>query len=435
MVPRCHHPVRLPFLVGVVLMVNGAWMAAQTTNGSSPGAPSTLHVESTLVLVPTLVLDRHGSIVYGLHANDFILTDDGVAQPLTLHPDTDNEPLALVVVMEAGAAKQMSGWQPGSRKEPPNRFRQLPLMIEAIAGNVTHKVALVGFDSKPHLLLKFTPDMTRIAPAIHDYSEEDSDNNGAAILDSIGFAVDLLSRQPPQYRRAILLLSETNDRGSLLPLADALRAITNTNTTIFSLAYSSGATAASRYGSKHLPTKRAPNRVDVQDPDVQDPAIEDAASGLPATLATSVLRSLFTGVTFENPTPYQAGGCIAKDPSANSALNQGTALYDCAGDLLPPLALAKMAAIAAVDGIRQNIPETVAKLTGGEYFRFNDQRSLDNALATVANHVPNRYVLSFQPQSPHPGPHALHLQVKDYDKLDISTRTSYWADSPAATPH
>jgi hypothetical protein len=48
-------------------------------------------------------------------------------------------------------------------------------------------------------------------------------------------------------------------------------------------------------------------------------------------------------------------------------------------------------------------------------------------MLTVSNHVPNRYVLSFRPEAPHPGLHTLKLQLKDYPNLEITARRNYWA--------
>jgi hypothetical protein len=109
--------------------------------------------------------------------------------------------------------------------------------------------------------------------------------------------------------------------------------------------------------------------------------------------------------------------------------------FDCLGQLLPPLALAKMAAIAMVGSLQRNVPETVAQLTGGEYFKFENNRSLVRSLLTISNHVPNRYVLSFQPQSPHPGFHAVELKLKDHPGLRLTARRGYWADSDADAAH
>jgi hypothetical protein len=109
--------------------------------------------------------------------------------------------------------------------------------------------------------------------------------------------------------------------------------------------------------------------------------------------------------------------------------------------IAPPLALAKMAAIAATDGLKRNVPETVAHLTGGEYFKLTDAKTLERSLATISNHIPNRYVLSFQPQSPHPGLHVINLSLPNYAKLAVTARTSYWVDleatssNPLTNPH
>jgi hypothetical protein len=87
-----------------------------------------------------------------------------------------------------------------------------------------------------------------------------------------------------------------------------------------------------------------------------------------------------------------------------------------------------MAAIAAMDGMRRNVPETVAHLTGGEYFKLTNAKSLERSLALIANHIPNRYVLSFEPQSPHPGLHSIGLRLRERPGLSITARSSYWAN-------
>jgi hypothetical protein len=87
-----------------------------------------------------------------------------------------------------------------------------------------------------------------------------------------------------------------------------------------------------------------------------------------------------------------------------------------------------MEAIRIADGLQKNVPETVAELTGGEYFKFENNRSLVRGMLTISNHVPNRYVLSFQPTAPHAGFHAVQLKLKDEKGLKLSARTGYWAD-------
>jgi VWFA-related protein len=384
-----------------------ASLSAQTA--SLPSAQtSLLSTRSTLVLVPALVRGKTGDLVYMLTASDFVLTDDGIPQKLTLEQDTGGEALALVVAIEIGGA--------GAREF--NKFPSIapPLapMLESIIGNVPHKVAVVTFDSKPTLLQDFTSNIDTAANAIrtltpgcsrqhhlddcasplatHDVGLGD---NGAAILDSLGFSVDLLRNQPTNYRRAILLISETLDRGSHLTIEEALRAISDTNTAIYSIGFSTGKSEAAHYASRELPTQPG-------------------------------------GLWMANHHPNPTGGCMSKndpDPDPDATHNRAIQAYDCLTQLAPPLALAKMAAIAAGDGLRRNIPEAVARLTGGEYFKLTNPANLEQDFATISNHIPNRYVLSFQPQSPHPGLHAVSLSVPGYAKLQVTARTSYWADA------
>jgi VWFA-related protein len=370
-----------------------------------------LSTRSTLVLAPALVRTKTGDLVFTLTANDFVLTDDGIPQKLTLEQDTGGEPLALVVVIEIGGA--------GAREF--NKFSSiapaLAPMLASIVGNVRHKVAVVAFDSRPTLLQNFTSNLDSAADAvasltpgctrqhhlencasplaIHNLGLGD---NGAAILDALGFSVDLFRNQPREYRRAILLISETLDRGSHLKLEDALRAISDTNTVIYSIGFSTGKSEAAHYASRQLPTQ-------------------------PGAL------------WMENHHPNPPTGCMGKDPDLDpdATHNKAIQAYDCLTQLVPPLALAKMGAIAATDGLKRNVPETVAHLTGGEYFKLTDAKTLERSLATISNHIPNRYVLSFQPQSPHLGLHVLSLSLPNYSKLAITARTSYWADPDAAS--
>jgi len=142
------------------------------------------------------------------------------------------------------------------------------------------------------------------------------------------------------------------------------------------------------------------------------------------------LDLLINGIALQNPNPGPAKGCMsASDPTVVVAKNPVVRAFDCLGILAPPLALAKVAAIATTEDMRRNIPETVAHLTGGEYFKLSDASSLEASLHTISNHIPNRYVLSFQPQSPHPGFHLLTLDLPNYVDLRVSARNGYWADN------
>ena len=77
-------------------------------------------------------------------------------------------------------------------------------------------------------------------------------------------------------------------------------------------------------------------------------------------------------------------------PVPDATQNKAVQAYDCLTQIAPSLALAKMAAIMATDGLRGNVPETIARLTGSEYFTLTNIKNLERSLDTIANRLPNR---------------------------------------------
>lgn len=376
----------------IVLLLGLSWaptVRAQSTQTSEPSSDNSktqpaqvpsLTVRSNLVLVPVLVKTKAGENVFSLTADDFILTDNNVAQSLRLETDMDLQPLAVVVIVETG----------GQGAAHLGDYKDLGAELDAVIGDIPHLVAVVGFDSKPRLVQDFTRDTDAAANTIAKLPPGDA---GAATLDALAFGIHLLRNQPPAYRRAVLLFSETRDRGSQTSLEAAIRAVNDTNTAIYSFAFSS--------------TKQA---------------VKHEASKLP-------------NGSYSNE-PYAPGGCMSKDPNADPDAHgkRDVQALDCASDLFPPLRVARVAFIAARDGFKRNVPESVAKLTGGEYFNFHNAATLKDHLITISNDVPNYYVLSFRPQSPAPGLHALEVRLKDKPQLKVSSRKAYWMDTVANTP-
>jgi VWFA-related protein len=328
--------------------------------------PSTISVSSNLVLVPALVKTKAGAVVYTLTAKDFILTDDGIEQPLRMEDDAGGEPLALVVLVETASEGALHL----------DELQKLIPTLEAVIGGVKHKIAVVSFDSEPQLEQGFT---SKNEDAWTAMTRLDAGDKGAAMLDALIYSIGMLRRMPPSYRRVILLVSQTIDHGSHVKIDDALRAIDDTNTTVYSLAF------------------------------------------------TSTFTDFKKGATnLDGRSPGPAHGCFSHDP--DSTVSRARQNYNCVAELLPPLELARLAAVAAIDGLKRNTAETVAKLTGGEYYHEKNVLSMEKSLLAISNHLPNRYVLSFRPQSPQPGFHALQLKLRNYDNLVVESRNGYWVE-------
>jgi VWFA-related protein len=325
------------------------------------------------VEVPVLVKAKGKQIVHGLAADDFVVTDNGVPQRLTLDQDADARPLALALVVQTG----------GAGAQHLADYGQLDSILDALAGQVEHRVAVISFDRSPHLLIPFGPSMTNAAWQLDNLEAGDG---GAAILDGIAFAITQLQGQPARFRRVILLMSETIDQGSATTLDDALRLISDTNTAMYSFGFSSTRAAVSHEASK-----------------------------------------------FNGSTPGPEHGCFSRQGAdAEYEGHYSKQVLDCISQLAPPLRLATMSFLTARNALRTKTAESIAQLAGGEFHHFHDAKDLKDGLIALANDVPNYYVLSFRPTAPTPGMHALHVEAKGRPELLLNARRSYWIDDDAA---
>jgi VWFA-related protein len=197
--------------------------AAQTSPEQTP-ANRTIHSTSTLVVVPALVQTATGELVHNLQPRDFVLTDDGVEQAVSIDR-AERQPVALVVLLQTGGAA-------------PRQFQNyagLGTMIDALTGSSPRQVAMVTFDSRPEEASDF---LTNVDELKGELAHPAPGDGGAAILDAVNYGIGLLEAQPPGMRRVLLLLSQPQDDGSKAHADEVVRRLGETNTTIFSVTFS-----------------------------------------------------------------------------------------------------------------------------------------------------------------------------------------------------
>ena len=307
----------------------------------------TLQSSTSLVIVPTLVQTPSGELIHALQASDFLLTDNGVMQKVMAEEeDTAKQPLAVVVLLQTGAS--------ASRQFA--SYKNLGTMLDGMMGVSKHHVALVSFDSQPEDIWDFTPDIDDLKDGFEHPKPGD---DGAAVLDAVSFGIDQLKQQPANYRRVLVLVSQTRDSSSRIKMDEVVRRLGESNVTIYSVAFS--------------PEK-------------------------------TWLKDQFTKPRSGNK-PYAMPN---HEPICHTF------------DLGTPLGM-------ALKAMQTNAASEIALLSGGEYVQFGERKDLEREFSTIANHVPNRYTLSFRPTSSDPGFHALEVHVAGRTNLQVLARTSYWA--------
>ncbi len=302
---------------------------------------TTFHAQTNVVLIPALVKNTKGEVVPGLKAEDFIIEDDGIAQPVHLDESAESEPVSLVLAIQRGRRADY---------ESP-RIRGLGTMIDSLLADGRGKAAIIEFDSQVQLVQNFTGDSEQVAQSLKSLRPGDG---GAAILDALDYAARMLETVPKPRQRVLLLISETRDHGSqTAKIDDVVAEIGQSNTAVYALAFS-------------------PSRSNVLD-----------------TMRGNNIDEM-------HPEP----------------------------DLLAPFLLAAQA-------MRKNMPKTVASMTGGEYELFATRKSFDSRMIDFTNHVHTRYLLSIEPNDPHPGLHRLRVRLKDPGNSIVLARSSYWATEAA----
>jgi VWFA-related protein len=325
----------------------------------------TFRAQSNAVLVPALVKGRNSEIIYGLQAKDFIIEDDGVEQLVHLDEEPESEPVSLVVAVQVGA----------SAAEELPRIRTLGTMLEPILSQGQTRCAIVTFDDVVELQQDFTANSARLSYALQRL--ESGHDTGAAILDAIGYSVALLKREPKERRRILLLVSETRDHGShVVTVEDTVRAITESNTLVYTLAFS--------------PT------------------------------VSNVLDTL-RGNTGKRVKPVPEEKRTPEEIVSGSVLADGTPRGSV--PLMPFLVLAAQA-------MRKNTPKTIAQMSGGEYELFTSSKGFESRMIDFTNHLHNRYLLSFEPKDPHPGLHKVSVRLREPRGASILARDRYWAVPP-----
>lgn len=334
----------------------------------------------TLVSTPVTVRDSRGSMIHDLDQQDFLVTDNGVAQKIT-HFDVGGDPLSLVVVVETS-----------SRLDPmlPQLRKLGSIFTEQVMGPDA-EAAVLGFDDSVHRLQGFTRSHDSVQSVFAGLKTGES---GHRLFDAMSDAVEMLSGRrkpsaetPVPGRRVLLVISEALDSGSETKLGEVLRQAQLQNITIFSLGLS---TIRGELQAK--PRDNAP--VPIAPPGIS------TIPGPPGTV---------------NVPP--AGG-----PG---------------GDGIDLIALAQVIVQQAKSSETKHALELAAVATGGVYYSSFKGRSMESTLDEIGGELHSQYVISYSPPRADDGNdfgyHKISVALTP-DKAagkKVSSRPGYYIPAPA----
>jgi hypothetical protein len=323
-----------------------------------------LRSESNVVEVPTLVRTKAGEIIYGLTARDFIIEDDGVEQQVTLVESPEPEPVSLVVAIQVGR-KASSQFKKRTDLSLYDRFYSEEEKKDCRKRRRPCPTAIAGLGSM-----------------LAAYMEETRGEVALLTFDSLVYLFQAFTDDAGKISDRLTKLTPGDDGAAIL---DAM-------------SY-----------SERLLDSRSPSRRRVillisesRDHGSRTATLPEIARQLAAS------NTLVASLTFS---PLRAG--FLEDLRATPSEE----LFD----LLVPLR-------ASVGSLHNNVARGVSDVVGGENRKFKDKFTFDAALESVENDVRGRYLLSFQPRNPKPGPHSIRVRLRDPEKDRVlRARTEYWS--------
>jgi len=96
-------------------------------------------------------------VIYGLHATDFVIEDDGVEQAAQLDESAEAEPVSLMLAIQTGRR----AWREFGR------VQGLSAMLAPILEQNSSQIAVLAFDSHLNLVQDFTDDSEKISESLH----------------------------------------------------------------------------------------------------------------------------------------------------------------------------------------------------------------------------------------------------------------------------
>jgi VWFA-related protein len=221
-----------------VALACAALLAQDSTNPQIPDPQlakqeTAIQANVHLVLVPVTVTDPKGKFIDGLTAEDFVLYDDGVLQRQLQVDSSDTvlAPVALVIAIQCSGISQAAL----------EKIHKIGGMFQPLIAGEKGEAAVLAYDDDVRLIQGFTRDSSDLVRAFE--SVEGRTIKSGRMLDAVMEGAKMLQKTPESYRRMILILGESRDRGSKTKLDQAIEAVQRANVTMYPVTYSAQATA------------------------------------------------------------------------------------------------------------------------------------------------------------------------------------------------
>jgi VWFA-related protein len=204
-----------------------------------PQLQSKIAVEANMVTVFASVRDKKGQIVSNLTKDDFSIDEDGRAQTITYFARVNDLPLTVGLLVDTSLNQRRVLGQ--------ERTASSSFIEHTLREDKKDQAFLIHFDYEVELLQDFTSSRKKLeskldlleTPEMQHASDDGSGHRhggGTLLYDAIYLASNDMM-QKMQGRKAVIILSDGDDRGSKETLASAIESAQRANTVVYSILF------------------------------------------------------------------------------------------------------------------------------------------------------------------------------------------------------
>ncbi|MEZ2347729.1 VWA domain-containing protein [Terriglobus sp. RCC_193] len=259
----------------------------------------TLHVTSRLVEVSAVVTDKTGEPRTGLTKDDFILKQDGKEQPIQYFSQGNELPLTFIVMIDTSGSQ---------RTFIDDEQRACDVFFETVLGRPQDRAALIEVNANILAHSDLTNDPGKLHLALYGLHYDQR----AATATRLNDAIYTLSKSvlaTVRGRKAIILVSDGGDNGSITKRNDAIAEAQRDNVPIYAVSYSAWG------GFQPSQTGRGYNIGTGRDLGMENLTAWSSASGghVYQVTAGTTLKRIFQNIAEELRTQYEIGYALPSD--------------------------------------------------------------------------------------------------------------------------
>jgi VWFA-related protein len=348
----------------------------------------TVRLNTTLIQVPTLVIDRGGKFVVDLAQSDFAVFEDGKRQQLS-HFAAVRQPFTAVLLLDTSNSAE-------------DRLRVIQNMALAFAREIRtgDRLMVVSFDNEVRQLTDFTSNYQEIETAIRDTES----GFGKLLYEAVTKSLDLLS--DVEGRRAVILFSDGIDMRSIEATAEgAIRKAEEVGAVIYVVKFET------RWW-----VEAAARRQKAEQKESNLPFIIDGRIPLPPE--------------FGGPDPTPPGTLRPPRIEVGSSRSPQITVID--GNERRTLQTEPRDEITRnldkLYGDANNQMQTLASRTGGRVFIAETYETTRSAFASIADELRNQYLIGYYPATDRRDGKFHRIKVEVSRKgLEVRARAGYRA--------